>query len=101
RARLRGGLQRSCDMDRRMVARLCRRSLAMLAAISIGAAVRAETELAAYLGTSATGDSDVTLAGRTFQGVSWSTRSLRAPAYYGVRAAHFFAGSGWGLAIDF
>jgi lipid A oxidase len=73
----------------------------MLCAISLGAAARAETQLAAYLGTSWTGDSDVSVAGQTFRDVSWETRSFHAPPYYGLRAAHFLAESGWGLAIDF
>src|SRR5207302_523346 len=49
-----------------------------------------------------TARSDVSLAGRTFPGVAWETRSFQSPPYYGVRAAHFFSEeSGWGLALDF
>jgi lipid A oxidase len=66
-----------------------------------GAGAEAETQLCVYLGTSWTSDSDVTIAGRTFQTVSWTTRSFEAPPYYGLRAAHFFGESGWGVAIDF
>jgi hypothetical protein len=61
----------------------------------------AETQLAAYLGTSWTADSDVTISGRTFHDVAWQTRSLHAPPYYGLRAAHFLGDGGWGLALDF
>jgi len=65
-------------------------------------AARGETQVAAYLGNSWTARSDVSLAGRTFPGVAWETRSFQSPPYYGVRAAHFFSEeSGWGLALDF
>jgi lipid A oxidase len=88
-------------MQRKMVARLRWTAVPMLVAIGSGAALRAETQLAAYLGNTWTADSGVTIAGRTFQGVSWATRSFRAPPYYGLRAARFFAASGWGISIDF
>ena len=74
-------------------------ALALLAACGAGA--RAETQLAAYLGTSWTAASDVTIAGTTFRGVSWASRSFDAPPYYGLRAAHYFAPEGWGVALDF
>jgi lipid A oxidase len=77
------------------------RPLATLAALIIADASRAETQLAAYLGTSWAADSDVTIAGRSFPGVSWETRSFHSPPYYGLRAAHFFSDGAWGLAIDF
>ena len=41
------------------------------------------------------------VAGRTFPGVSWETRSFHSPPYYGLRAAHFFSDGAWGLALDF
>src|SRR5437899_2726306 len=76
--------------------------LAMSAALMVVATARAETQVAAYLGMSWTVDSDVALAGQTFRDVSWETRSLHSPPYYGLRVAHFFTdGSGWGLALDF
>lgn len=76
-------------------------SLATIASLIVAAPVRAETQVAAYLGVSSTAESDVTLAGQSFRAVQWETRSLRAPPYYGLRAAYFFERSGWGLAIDF
>ena len=75
--------------------------LATIASLIVAAPVRAETQVAAYLGVSSTAESDVTLAGQSFRAVQWETRSLRSPPYYGLRAAYFFERSGWGLAIDF
>jgi len=89
---------RKTGLDRRLAAWA---ALGMAMVFSLPAA-RAETQLAAYLGNSWTARSDVALAGRTFPGVAWETRSFQSPPYYGLRAAHFFAEeSGWGVALDF
>src|SRR2546429_5859884 len=77
------------------------RPLATLAAVIIAGPSRAETQLAAYLGTSWTAASDVVIAGRTFPVVSWETRSFHSPPYYGLRAADFFSDGAWGLPLDF
>jgi len=73
----------------------------MLAVVILAGPARSETQFSAYLGTSWTADSDVAIAGRTFPGVSWETRSFHSPPYYGLRAAHFFSDGAWGLALDF
>src|SRR5438552_14667186 len=75
--------------------------LATITSLIVAAPVRAETQVAVYLGVSSTAESDVTLAGQSFRAVQWETRSLRAPPYYGLRAAHFFERRGWGMTIDF
>jgi hypothetical protein len=67
----------------------------------------AETTLSAYVGFSFTHASDVRLrqpggTDLTFQGVSWTSRSLELPLYYGVRITHYFAARpDWGLMLDF
>jgi lipid A oxidase len=77
-------------------------SMAMISALLLAGRVRAETQVAGYLGGSWTAASSVTLGGQTFHGVSWESRSLEMPPYYGLRVAYFFAGnSGLGLALDF
>ena len=77
------------------------RARAVLAAVIIVGPSRAETQFAAYLGASWTADSRVTIAGQTFPGVPWQTRSFHSPPYYGLRATHFLSDGEWGLALDF
>jgi lipid A oxidase len=76
--------------------------LAMISALLLVGSVRAETQVAGYLGMSWTSPSTVTVGGQSFHGVSWESRSFESPPYYGLRVGYFFAGnSGWGLALDF
>lgn len=80
----------------------------ILLAAGMGAcSVRAETTVSAYVGISFTHDSAVRLrqpggTDLTFQGVSWSSRSLELPLYYGLRITHHFAARpSWGVRLDF
>ena len=68
---------------------------------------RAETTLTLYLGVSFTHDSPVRLrqpggTDLTYRDISWTSRSLELPLYYGVRLTHHFEPRrDWGLMLDF
>jgi lipid A oxidase len=88
--------------------RPARATAAVLAgALLCAPAARAETELAVYLGWAFAAPSDLRLAEAggeavTYHGVSWRTRSLTNPIYYGVRLTRWLAAHpDAGLALDF
>jgi hypothetical protein len=61
--------------------------------VAWGGDARAETTLMLYLGVSFTHDSNVRLrqpggTELTYRDISWTSRSLELPFYYGVRLTH-------------
>ncbi len=76
-------------------------------AVAWGAAARAETTLTLYLGVSFHHDSKVRLrqpggTDLTYEDISWTSRSLELPLYYGVRLTHHFGSRpDWGVMLDF
>ena len=86
------------------------RERAALVGLLLGAwsgAVHAETSLMLYVGVSFTHDSSVRLrqpggTELTYRDISWTSRSLELPLYYGVRLTHHFEERrDWGVRLDF
>jgi lipid A oxidase len=77
------------------------------AMVAWGGAARAETTLTLYVGVSFHHDSKVRVrqpggTDLTYRDISWTSRSLELPLYYGVRLTHHFeARRDWGVMLDF
>jgi opacity protein-like surface antigen len=79
------------------------------ATIFVGAApAHAESYFSVYTGSAFTRDSDLTISqpatasAATYSGVSWDTRSLEMPPYYGLRLDHFLdRAPNFGVGVEF
>jgi len=81
--------------------------IGVLCGVVWSGAAHAETTLTFYLGVSFTHDSDVRLrqpdgTDLRYRNVSWASRSLELPFYYGLRLTHHFEPRrDWGVMLDF
>lgn len=82
-------------------------ALLVAALLAVPGPAVAEDEVALYLGVALAPRSDLRLrepggTDVTYHDVSWRTRSLKTPVYYGVRVTHWLkARPGVGVAVDY